>query len=441
MEYIKYRFFQKASQCSKEFQRIKQEHSDKVIAKVTLGQVLSGMKGIPLLVTDTSKLDPNEGIRFKGYSIPELREKLPKMSPEGEPLPEGLFYLMLIGEIPTQEDVNNLSKDFATRSHVPQHVFDVIDALPKNSRPMTQFCAAILSLATESVFQKAYRAGVNKKYYWDSTYEDVMNLIAKLPHLAAYIYRRNFHNEKHIEPNPRLDWAGNLAHMMGFDSEDIRRLFRLYMVIHADHEGGNVSAHTAHLVGSALSNPFYAYAAAMTGLAGPLHGFANQDVIHWMFQMIEDLDTDTPTDEQVASYIQKTLEEGRVIPGYGHAVLRKTDPRFTAQQEFAEKYIKNDPLVNLVNQLYRVVPPILSNIGKIQNPWPNVDAYSGSLLYHYGIKEYTFYTVLFGVSRALGVLASLINDRVYGMPIERPTSHPLHWFRDQVDANKDGRKC
>ena len=442
MEYIKYRFFQKASKCSKEFQRIKNEYSDKVIAKVTLGQVFSGMKGIPLLVTDTSKLDPNEGIRFKGYSIPELREKLPKILPDGEPLPEGLFYLMLIGEIPKQEDVLNLSKDFATRAHVPQHVFDVIDAMPKNSRPMTQFSAAILSMATESIFQKAYRAGVNKKYYWDSTYEDVMNLIARLPHIAAYIYRRNFYNDKHIEPNPHLDWAGNLAHMMGFDSEDIRRLFRLYMVIHSDHEGGNVSAHTAHLVGSALSNTYYAYAAAMTGLAGPLHGFANQDVIFWMFQMMEDLDTETPTDEQVASYIKQTLEEGRVIPGYGHAVLRKTDPRFTAQQEFAEKYIKDDPLVNLVNQLYRVVPPILSSIGKIQNPWPNVDAYSGALLYHYGIKEYTFYTVLFGVSRALGVLASLVNDRVYGLPIERPTSHPLEWFRDQVDQ-KDGekRKC
>src|SRR5690554_453957 len=440
MEYIKYRFFQKASQCSKEFQRIKQEHSDKVIAQVTLGQVFSGMKGIPLLITDTSKLDPNEGIRFKGYSIPELREKLPKINPEGEPLPEGLFYLMLIGDIPTNDDVSNLSKDFATRAHVPQHVFDVIDALPKNSRPMTQFSAAIIAMATESIFQKAYRAGVNKKYYWDSTYEDVMNLIARLPHIAAYIYRRMFHNDEHIEPNPRLDWAGNLAHMMGFDSEDIKRLFRLYMVIHADHEGGNVSAHTAHLVGSALSNPYYAYAAAMTGLAGPLHGFANQDVIHWMFQMIDDLDTDKPSDEQVSNYIKQTLEEGRVIPGYGHAVLRKTDPRFTAQQDFADKYIKDDPLVNLVNQLYRVVPPILSSVGKIQNPWPNVDAFSGSLLYHYGIKEYTFYTVLFGVSRALGVLASLINDRVYGLPIERPTSHPLRWFRNQVEDDTE-TKC
>ncbi len=436
MEYIKYRFFQKAKKCSKEFQRIRSEHGDKVIAQVTLEQVFSGMKGIPLLVTDTSKLDPNEGIRFKGYSIPELREKLPKITPGGEPLPEGLFYLMLIGEIPSQEDVLNLSKTFATRAHVPQHVFDVIDALPKNSRPMTQFSVAILAMATESIFQKAYRAGINKKYYWDSTYEDVMNLIARLPHIAAYIYRRNFHNEDYIEPNPRLDWAGNLAHMMGFNTEEVKRLFRLYMVIHADHEGGNVSAHTAHLVGSALSNPYYAYAAAMTGLAGPLHGFANQDVIHWIFEMIEHLDTDTPTDEQVTAYIKQTLEDGRVIPGYGHAVLRKTDPRFTAQQEFAEKYIKDDPIINLANQLYRVVPPVLSSVGKIKNPWPNVDAFSGSLLYHYGIKEYTFYTVLFGVSRALGVLASLVNDRIYGMPIERPTSHPLHWYRDEVEKSE-----
>ena len=438
MEYIKYRFFQKASKCSQEFQKLKNEYSDKVIAQVTLGQVLSGMKGIPLLVTDTSKLDPEEGIRFKGYSIPELQEKLPRLAPDGEPLPEGLFYLMLIGEIPSEEDVTNLSQDFATRAHVPQHVFDVLDAMPKNSRPMTQFSAAILAMATESIFQKAYRAGVNKKYYWDATYEDVMNLIARLPHLAAYIYRRNFHNDNHIEPNPRLDWAGNLAHMMGFDSEDIRRLFRLYMIIHADHEGGNVSAHTAHLVGSALSNPYYAYAAAMTGLAGPLHGFANQDVIFWMFEMLEALGTERPTDKQVADYCNLTLQQGRVIPGYGHAVLRKTDPRFTAQQEFANKYIKDDYLVDLANQLYRIVPPILGDIGKIKNPWPNVDAYSGSLLYHYGIKEYTFYTVLFGVSRALGVLASLVNDRIYGMPIERPSSQPLSWFYEKVHGTKAG---
>lgn len=439
MEYIKNRFYQKASKCVSEYQRLKNEHGDKVIANVTIGQVMTGMKGVPSLITDTSKLDPTTGIRFRGYTIPELREKLPRLNPEGEPLPEGLFYLMLIGEIPDRDDVLNISKDWATRAYVPQHIFDVIDVIPKTSRPMTQFSAAILSMATDSIFQKAYRTGVHKKYYWDTTYEDVMNLIARLPRIAAYIYRRNFFNDKHIEPDPRLDWAGNLAHMMGHDSEEVKRLLRLYMVIHADHEGGNVSAHATHLVGSALSNPYFAYAAGMLGLAGPLHGYANQEVIHWIFDMIQELDTDEPTDEDLVAYTKKTLAEGRVIPGYGHAVLRQTDPRFTAQQEFAKKYIKDDKLINIVNALHRIVPPILEDTGKVKNPWPNVDAYSGSLLYHYGVKEHSFYTVLFGVSRALGVLASLVMDRLYGLPIERPSSFPLKWYHEKAGIdNSEG---
>ncbi len=438
MEYIKNRFYEKASKCIHEYARLKKDYSDTVIGNVTIGQVMTGMKGVPSLITDTSKLDPNEGIRFRGYSIPELREKLPRMQKDGEPLPEGLFYLLLIGEIPDEEDVLNISKDWSTRAYVPQHVFDVIDAMPKNSKPMTQFSAAITAMATESVFQKAYRSGVNKKYYWDFIYDDVMNLIAKLPRVAAYIYRRNFHNGKHIEPDPRLDWAGNLAHMMGHDSEEVKRLLRLYMVIHSDHEGGNVSAHTTHLVGSALSNPYYAFSAGMLGLAGPLHGYANQDVINWIFQMMDDLETDNPTKEQLIEFTKQTIKEGRVVPGYGHAVLRKTDPRFTAQKEFADKYIKGDSLIQTVNNLYEVVPEVLGKVGKIKNPWPNVDAYSGSLLYHYGIKEHTFYTVLFGVSRSLGVLASLVMDRVYGLPIERPSSFELsHYFKKATGEDCD----
>lgn len=436
MEYIKSRFYAKANRCIAEYNKLRKDYGDTVIANVTIGQVLSGMKGIPSLVTDTSKLDPQEGIRFRGYSIPELREKLPRLSTEGEPLPEGLFYLMLIGEIPEKEDVMNISKDWATRAQVPQHVFDVIDAMPKMAKPMTQFSAAITAMATESVFQKAYRSGVNKKFYWDFMYDDVMDLIAKIPRVAAYIYRRNFYKDDHIEPDPHLDWAGNLAHMMGHGSDEVKRLMRLYMVLHADHEGGNVSAHATHLVGSALSNPYYAFAAGMLGLAGPLHGYANQDVIFWIFEMLDYMGTDEPTKEQLTEYVLKTLEEGRVIPGYGHAVLRQTDPRFTAQKDFADKYIVHDKLINVVNNLYEVVPPILGTVGKISNPWPNVDAYSGALLYHYGIKEYSFYTVLFGVSRALGVMASLIMDRVYGFPIERPSSYELKWFVEKATGEK-----
>lgn len=432
MDKMKQKFAEKASQTYEELIKLRKDYGDTVIADVKIEQVMSGMKGVPSLLTLTSKLDPQEGIRFRGYSIPELQKLLPKAPGGTEPLPEGLFYLMLLDELPTEQDVKDLSAEWMQRSYVPHHVFRVIDSLPKTSRPMTQFSTGILAWATESRFQKAYRDGINKKDYWDYTYEDVMNFLAALPRLAAYIYRRNYRDNNHIAPHHQLDWSANFAHMMGYDDPDIHKLMRLYLFIHADHEGGNVSAHTTHLVGSALSNIFYSYAAGMLGLAGPLHGYANQEVIRWVNGMLEQLGTQEPTNKQVEDYVHKTLNDGKVIPGYGHAVLRKTDPRYMAQREFAQRNVNEDPFIRVVDQLYEVVPPILGSLGKVKNPWPNVDAYSGSLLMHYGIKEHNFYTVMFGVSRALGVLASMVWDRALGLPIERPTSHLLSWYKDKA---------
>jgi citrate synthase len=419
---MKERFKAVAEASGTEIKTIVKEHGSKIIGEVQLQQVFQGMRGITGLVTETSLLDAHEGIRFRGYSIPELQKKLPKAPGGSEPLPEGLFYLMLIGELPTEEDVAYLSSVWQRRSHVPNHVFDVIDALPLTTHPMTMFVSAILALQTESNFAKKYAEGMSKKDYWEWTFDDSMDLIARLPRIAAYIYRRKYKNNDHIQPNGLLDWAGNLAHMLGYGDSSFKELMRLYMTIHADHEGGNVSAHTTHLVGSALSDPYLALAAGMNGLAGPLHGLANQEVIKWIFEMVEQLKTDKPSREQISEYVKKTLSEGKVVPGYGHAVLRKTDPRFTAQMEFAKKHIPDNPLVQLVWNIYEVVPPILKSLGKVKNPWPNVDAHSGALLVHYGLIEYEFYTVLFGVSRALGVLASLIWDRALQMPLERPKS-------------------
>lgn len=422
MGIIKDRFKAKADAVAVEIKDLIKEHGNKVIGEVTLSQVYQGMRGMTGLVTETSLLDSQEGIRFRGYSIPELREKLPKTPGGSEPLPEGLFYLMLIGELPTEEDVNHLSSVWQRRSHVPNHVFASIEALPVSAHPMTQFVVAIMSLQTESQFSKRYAKGMSKKDYWEATFDDAMDLIARLPRIAAYIYRRKYRGGDHIQPNGLLDWSANFAHMMGYEDEGFKELMRLYMTIHADHEGGNVSAHTTHLVGSALSDPYLSFAAGMNGLAGPLHGLANQEVIKWIYELIEKIGNDKPTKEQIAAYVEQTLKEGKVVPGYGHAVLRKTDPRFTAQMEFGKKHMPDDPLVQTVWNIYEVVPPILNSLGKIKNPWPNVDAHSGALLVHYGMVEYEFYTVLFGVSRALGVLASLCWDRALGMPIERPKS-------------------
>ena len=422
MGIIKDRFKAKADKVSLEIKDLLKEHGTKVIGEVQLSQIYQGMRGITGLVTETSLLDAQEGIRFRGYTIPELREKLAKAPDGSEPLPEGLFYLMLVGELPSEDDVHHISSVWQRRSHVPNHVFATIEALPLNTHPMTQFVVAVMALQTESQFSKKYAAGMNKKDYWDAVFDDSMDLIARLPRVAAYIYRRKYKFGNHIQPNGLLDWAGNFAHMMGFEDESFKELMRLYMTIHADHEGGNVSAHTTHLVGSALSDPYLSYAAGMNGLAGPLHGLANQEVIKWVFEMQEELQTDAPTKEQIAEYVKKTLSEGKVVPGYGHAVLRKTDPRFEAQMAFGKKHMPDDPLVNTIWNIYEVVPPILQSMAKIKNPWPNVDAHSGALLVHYGMVEYEFYTVLFAVSRALGVLSSLCWDRALNFPLERPKS-------------------
>lgn len=381
------------------------------------------MRGIKGLVCETSVLDPDEGIRFRGYSIPECQKLLPKAKGGNEPLPEGLFWLLLTGDIPNDAQVQKVSQEWAARAALPSHVVTLLNNFPSNLHPMSQLSCAVTALNTESKFAKAYSSGVPKAKYWEHCYEDSMDLIAKLPVIAALIFRNTYKDGKSVGTiDPKLDWSANFVNMLGVNNTpDFTELMRLYLTIHSDHEGGNVSAHATHLVGSALSDPYLSFAAGMNGLAGPLHGLANQEVLVWLTKLQEQLGAD-PTDDHVKEFIWKTLKSGQVVPGYGHAVLRKTDPRYTCQREFALKHLPNDPLFKLVNQIFKTVPPILTELGKVKNPWPNVDAHSGVLLQYYGLKEMNYYTVLFGISRALGVLSSLIWDRALGLPIERPKS-------------------
>jgi len=297
---------------------------------------------------------------------------------------------------------------------------------------MTQFSVGVNALQTESIFAKAYHEGIHKNKYWDSTYEDSLNLISFLPRLASEIYRNTYYSGKVIGSNPSLDQGANFARMLGYNNPEFDELLRLYLVIHSDHEGGNVSAHATHLVGSALSDAYLSFAGGMNGLAGPLHGLANQEVLRFIIKLREKFGHKDATNEQVKQEVWNVLNSGQVVPGYGHAVLRKTDPRYTAQQQFASRYLPNDPLFKLVKQLFELVPGILTEQGKTKNPWPNVDAHSGVLLQYYGMKEENFYTVLFGVSRAYGVLSSLVWDRALGFPIERPKSLTTDWIEKEM---------
>jgi len=412
----------------------RKSHGATKVGEVTVDMMYGGMRGIKGLVCETSVLDPDEGIRFRGLSIPECQQTLPKAEGGQEPLPEGLFWLLCTGEVPTKSQVKTLSREWAERAALPQHVVTLLNNLPNTLHPMSQFSAAVTALNHDSKFAQAYSQGVHKSKYWESVYEDSIDLIAKLPVVAATIYRNTYKGGKGIGSiDPNLDWSANYTKMLGFDNPQLTELMRLYLTIHSDHEGGNVSAHTTHLVGSALSDPYLSFAAGLNGLAGPLHGLANQEVLVWLLKLQQEVGQNV-TEEKLKDFIWKTLKSGQVVPGYGHAVLRKTDPRYACQREFALKHLPNDPLFHLVSTVYKVVPPILTELGKVKNPWPNVDAHSGVLLQYYNLKEMNYYTVMFGVSRALGVLASLIWDRALGLPIERPKSYSTEALKKLVGA-------
>ena len=402
--------------------RLIKEKGDVKVGEVTIAQVYGGMRDVKSLVTDISYVDPVEGIRFRGYTIPEVLTQLPKANESEMPLIGGLYYLLLIGSIPTFEQAMDVESEWKKRGKVPQYVFDVIRALPPDAHPMTLFTLAVLTLQRDSLFAKQYHDGLKKDSYWEPMLEDSMNLIAKLPEVASYIYRMKYKRGEIIPSNPNLDWAGNFAHMMGINDPLYKDLSRLYFLLHSDHESGNVSAHTTHLVASSLSDIYYAASAGLSGLAGPLHGLANQECLMWLLDVREKCGTCSDDKSALREFSWDTLNKGQVIPGYGHAVLRKTDPRYTAQLEFGKKHFPDDDIFRLAALVYDVVPDVLREQGKAKDPWPNVDAISGALQYHFGLKEFDFYTVLFGVSRILGISANVIWARALGQPIERPKS-------------------
>ncbi|CBY24547.1 unnamed protein product [Oikopleura dioica] len=406
-----------------EIKEFRKNHGGDSLGNVTVDMAYGGMRGIKAMVWETSVLDADEGIRFRGKTIPECQDLLPSAIEGGEPLPEALFWLLVTGEVPTAEQTQALTNEWNQRAGLPSHVAEMLDNLPKDVHPMAQFSAAVTLMNSQSKFAKAYAQGVNKATYWEYVYEDCMDCIANLPSIAGKIFNNLYGKHGHLPATDSgLDWSANYCNMIGFNDPKFIELMRLYFTIHTDHEGGNVSAHTSHLVGSALSDPYLSLSAALNGLAGPLHGLANQEVLVWLTQLIADLGSNEVSDEKLRDFIWNSLQGGRVVPGYGHAVLRKTDPRYTCQREFALKHLPDDKLFKLVSQLYKIVPDILLEQGKAKNPWPNVDAHSGVLLQHYNMTQMEYYTVLFGVSRALGCFSQMIWSRAVGLPLERPKS-------------------
>jgi citrate synthase len=365
-------------------------------------------------------------------SIPEALKKLPKARGGKMPLVGGLYYLLIVGEVPTKEQAMEVEAEWAKRASVPDYVYKMLKSMPKETHPMTLLSQAVLALQNESVFAQRYHE-MKRDVYWEAALEDSLALTAKLPVIAAFIYRMKYFDEpKKPKYNPKQDFGMNFARMMKIeDKKGYADLARLYFIIHSDHESGNASAHATHLVGSTLSDIYYSFSAGLSALAGPLHGLANQESLSWLLEVHKKFGG-VPSRDDLYKFAWDTLNSGHVIPGYGHGVLRVIDPRFVTQLEFAKKRFPDDELLRLAEMVLDVVPTVLKEQGKAKNPMPNVDAISGTLQYYYGVREFDFYTVLFGVGRALGVTANYIWARALGQPIERPKSLTTAMLEDAV---------
>lgn len=391
------------------------EKGDVQIATVAVEQVIGGMRGIPSVLCDTSSVSADEGLRIRNIPILELTDLTP----------EEIFFLLVTGVKPNEEERSELKTLFSAKAELPGYVVDVLKSMHKDSHPMAMLSAGLLAMEHESAFRAAYETGAGKERLWEATLEDSITLLSRISGLAAAIYRLKYKDGNLVAADPNADWSTNFANMLGVsDSDTWRDLIRLYLVLHSDHEGGNVSAMTGLTVGSALSDVFYSVSAGLNGLAGPLHGLANQECLGFILEIHQHFNG-VPGDDELRQFCWDRLNSGHVIPGYGHAVLRVTDPRFTAFHQFADKYHLQNDMISIVKKLFQIVPDVLREQGKAKNPFPNVDAFSGSLLYDFGMTEFQFYTVMFGVSRAMGICSQILFHRMVGSAITRPKSMTL----------------
>jgi len=379
------------------------------------------MRGVRGLVCDTSSVSPDTGLIIRGKPLLDIIDILP----------EQVLFLLLADEMPDKDALSALQSQLSEHAAVPDYIWTILNSMPEDSHPMAMFNTAILAMEKESVFRKNYDKGVSKEDFWKPMLEDGLKLIAKLPAIGAGVYRIRFQKGGLIEPDESLDWGANFAHMLGLNDPDgnLKKLMRLYLMIHCDHEGGNASAFTSLTIGSTLSDLYYAVSGGLNALAGPLHGLANQECLKFVLE-IRDKFGGSPSRDELEQLCWGRLTNGRVIPGYGHAVLRCPDPRFTAFMNFGKEHIENDDVFHIVEMLFDVVPDVLKKHGKAKNPWPNVDAASGALLYHYGIREFSYYTVLFSISRAMGIISQIVINRALGIPIMRPKSITTKWLKD-----------
>lgn len=369
-----------------------------VLFEITRDRLNTGLRGFPVGTCRTSKVDPMEGVSYVGYSIAELVELEP----------EAVVYLMLNKNLPTADELAVFKKDLGSRMGLPSVVLQGIQNLPKEGHPMEWLMSGLLLM------------GMTTKT--GDYMEDALNLVARAPELVAAIFRVRSGWGDPIAPDASKGLIENFVHMLDVPGADPARLGKVlstFYILHMDHGGGNLSTFTGKAVASGHADLYASLNAAMAALYGPLHGRANQDCLNFVRKV------GTSDVGEVESYVRNALANKEKIYGFGHAVLRAEDPRATIQYAVGEEICGDDPLFQTAKALREAAVRVLSGIEKVSNPYPNVDAVSGTLLNAVGLTDSNYYTVLFGLSRITGISAQIVDERLRfrggkGAPIYRP---------------------
>jgi citrate synthase len=374
-----------------------------ILMEITKDHLETGLRGVPVGYCTTSVVDPIKGLFYVERSLEELAD--------WEPV--AVIYLLYYGKPGSQDEISQFSQELAKRGRCSKATLDHIRALPRDGHPMKIFSAALLIVGMLE--------GTNDYR------EDCLNLIAKIPEIAATVINYHAGWGGDHQPKPELGYIENFVQLLNppvEDREGLTHIFKLFNVLHYDHGGGNLSTFVAKAVASGLEDMYGSITSGMCALAGPRHGKANQDCLEFVQQVLKELGPDA-TPEQVEDLIRKRLAAGDLVYGFGHAVLRVEDPRATVFYREADKLYPNHPLCIIAKYLREVGPKVLKENPKITNPYPNVDAISGTLLSAAGFPYPEYFTVLFGMSRCVGIARQIVYERCEardgkGTPIIRP---------------------
>lgn len=369
-----------------------------VLYTITSADLNRGLRGIPVGTCRTSKVDPERGVSYVGHPIADLAYRDP----------EAVVYLLLNRSWPTPAQLDVFEQELRAVGPVDPAVLDHLKHLPREGHPMEWLSSALLRLGMTA------RTGDYSV--------DARRMIAWAPELVAAIFRIRSGWGEPIRSEPQRGLIENFVHMLGVpggDPERLTKLMRTFYVLHLDHGGGNLSTFAGKAVASGLADLYSSLSGAMCALSGPLHGRANQDSLAF----VRRIGSSDP--EQVEAFVRNELATGGKIFGFGHAVLRQEDPRATVEYELGQRICPDDPLFRTALALRTAAVKVLGEHPKISNPYPNVDAVSGTLLHAMGLTDPEYYTVLFGLSRITGISAQIVDERVRfrggkGVPIYRP---------------------